>query len=170
MRRTIGLKGALLALVLLGSTPALAQSVAPLQAPDVTNLVAPNGGDSSSVPNPGAENSADSAGTASGDQSGDSGDATPPPDQPASPCGNQPLTIARMAWPSAALLAEIHARVLKAQFGCTVTVQQTDQAPALSGMAASGQPAVAPEMWISRVADQWNQAVKDQKLRQVGVS
>lgn len=171
MRRTIGLKGALLALVLLGSTPALAQSVAPLQAPDVTNLVAPNGGDSSSVPNPGDENSADSAGTASGDQSGDSGgDATPPPDQPASPCGNQPLTIARMAWPSAALLAEIHARVLKAQFGCTVTVLQTDQAPALSGMAASGQPAVAPEMWISRVADQWNQAVKDQKLRQVGVS
>jgi glycine betaine/proline transport system substrate-binding protein len=46
----------------------------------------------------------------------------------------------------------------------------TDLAPAISGMASTGQPAVAPEMWVSRVADQWNQAVKDQKLRQVGLS
>lgn len=82
----------------------------------------------------------------------------------------QTITIARMSWPSAALLAEIHARLLKAQFGCTVQVIPSDLAPTVAGMVAAGQPAVAPEMWLARVADQWNQAIKDQKLRQVGLS
>ena len=141
---------------------ALGQSVPPLEAPDVTTLLAPGGGDSSSVPVPGA-----AAPTADGTQAAalPAAEATAP-----SPCGTRVITIARMAWPSAALLAEIHAQLLKAQFGCTVQVLPTDLAPAISGMASTGQPAVAPEMWESRVADQWNQAVKDQKLRQVGLS
>lgn len=124
----------------------LAQQAPKLDAPDVTTLAAP-----------GAADNADAADTST-DQ------ATPPP------CGTQPITIARMPWPSAALLAEIHARILKAQFGCTVQVLPSDLAPAVTGMASTGQPAVSPETWLSRVADQWNQAVKDQKLRQVGLS
>jgi len=142
---------------------ALAQQVPALNAPDVTTLVAPGGGDSSSVPVPGA--ATDSA-ASPGDATDTSDDQTQAPP----PCGTQPITIARMAWPSAALLAEIHARILKAQFGCTVQVLPSDLAPAVTGMASTGQPAVAPETWLSRVADQWNQAVKDQKLRQVGLS
>ncbi|MEO8881998.1 MAG: glycine betaine ABC transporter substrate-binding protein, partial [Devosia sp.] len=134
----------------------LAQQVPALNAPDVTTLPAPGGGDSSNAPGAAADN-ADAADTS--------------PDQAAPlPCGTQPITIARMAWPSAALLAEIHARILKAQFNCTVQVLPSDLAPAVTGMASTGQPAVAPETWLSRVADQWNQAVKDQKLRQVGLS
>jgi|GEM_PF-383238 len=142
--------------------PALAQDVPPLQTQDVTQLVAPGGGDSSSVPAP---NAAPEPGSAPAATEPETTEAAPQ-----LPCGAQPITIARMAWPSAALLAEIHAQLLKSQYGCQVQVLPTDLAPAIAGMAATGQPAVAPEMWETRVADQWNQAVKDQKLRQVGLS
>jgi glycine betaine/proline transport system substrate-binding protein len=167
MRTTAFLSRAAVLLALLAAVPgapAFAQQVPPLAAPDVTDLVAPGGGDSSSVPAPGSDSAAPQPGQGSApDGLSDTG-TTP------APCGTQPITIARMAWPSAALLAEIHARLLESQFGCTVQVLPSDLAPAVSGMASTGQPAVAPEMWISRVADQWNQAVKDQKLRQVGLS
>ena len=148
------IRPALLALLLtLGAIGAQAQDVPPLQTPDVTNLIAPAAGDSGPAADlPGADSSA------------------PDVEVAPSPSGTQPISIARMSWPSAALLAEIHARILKAQFGCVVQVVQSDMAPAIAGMAATGQPAVAPELWLDRVADQWNQAAKDQKLRQVGLS
>lgn len=97
------------------------------------------------------------------------------PDAPAvapapPPCGTQPITIARMQWPSSAILAEIHARLLKTHFGCTVRVQESDMASAGSSMGTTGQPAVVPEMWIARIADIWNAATKAQKVRQAGSS
>jgi glycine betaine/proline transport system substrate-binding protein len=143
----------MLALTALCGT-ALGQQVPPLETPDITNLIAPA-----------ASAAADDAAAGDGGAAADATEAAAPP-----PCGTQPISIARMTWPSAALLAEIHARLLKAQFGCTVQVIPSDMAPALSGMAATGQPAVAPELWIDRVAEQWNQAAKGQKLRQVGLS
>ena len=91
--------------------------------------------------------------------------APPPP-----PCGTQPITIARMQWPSSAILAEIHARLLKANFGCDVRVQEGDMATAGSSMGTTGQPAVAPEMWVTRIAEIWNAATKAQKVRQAGNS
>lgn len=86
------------------------------------------------------------------------------------PCGTQPIAIARMQWPSAALLAEIHARILADQFGCAVRVAPGDLAATASSMGATGQPAVAPEMWITRITDIWNPAIKAQKMRQAGQS
>lgn len=86
------------------------------------------------------------------------------------PCGTQPITMARMQWPTAALLAEIHGRILSAQFGCTVRVQEGDMATTGSSMGASGQPAVAPEMWIARIPEIWNAAIKAQEVRQGGSS
>ncbi|KKB07739.1 glycine betaine ABC transporter substrate-binding protein [Devosia chinhatensis] len=88
--------------------------------------------------------------------------------QPAStetPCGNQPFTIARMNWPSAMLLSEIHERILKAEFGCEVRESQADLGAALSSMASTGQPALAPELWVNRVADVWNAAIEAQMVR-----
>ena len=147
---------AVLILLLAPALPALAQDVPPLATPDVTTLVAP----------PANGDAGDAAAPAAGDDAAAPDDSdTPPP-----PCGTQPITIARMAWPSAAILAEIHALLLKSQFQCTVQVLPSDLAPAVTGMAQTGQPAVAPEMWISRIAEPWNQAVKDQKLRQVGLT
>src|SRR4051812_8063403 len=90
--------------------------------------------------------------------------------QPPAPCGGQTITIARMQWPSAQLLAEIHARLVKQNFGCDVEVVPGDLAATASSMGTNGQPAVAPELWISRIADVWNGAVKTQEVRQAGTS
>jgi len=89
---------------------------------------------------------------------------------PAAPatCGTQPMTIARMSWPSAALLAEIHARVLRDAFGCQTQVLPGDMANVGSSMGSTGQPAIAPEMWVSRIAEVWNSGLEAQKLRAAG--
>jgi glycine betaine/proline transport system substrate-binding protein len=100
-----------------------------------------------------------------------SGEAMPAEEAaPAPPCGTQPITIARMQWPSSAILAEIHARILKASFGCDVRVQEGDMATAGTSMGSTGQPAVVPELWIARIAEIWNAATKAQKVRQAGNS
>lgn len=91
--------------------------------------------------------------------------AAPPP-----PCGTQPMTIARMSWPSAALLADIHARILNAEFACAAQVVPGDLAATASSMGSTGQPAVAPEMWVTRIADVWNGAVETQMVRSIAPS
>lgn len=102
------------------------------------------------------------------DQAQDAAGAPAPadaaPDAPP-PCGTRPLSIARMSWPSAELLAEIHARVLARAFGCQVQVTPGDLAATGSSMGSTGQPAVAPEMWTTRVAEVWNAGVEAQMLR-----
>ncbi|HWA19218.1 MAG TPA: glycine betaine ABC transporter substrate-binding protein [Devosia sp.] len=90
--------------------------------------------------------------------------------QAPAPCGGQTITIARMQWPSAALLAEIHARLIKQNFGCEVQVVAGDLAATASSMGANGQPAVAPELWITRVSEVWNAAIKTQEVRQAGAT
>ena len=85
-------------------------------------------------------------------------------------CGSRPLSIARMSWPSAALLAEIHARILAAEFDCEVRVVQGDQAATASSMGSIGQPQVAPELWINRIADLWNGAMEGQMVRSAAPS
>lgn len=85
-------------------------------------------------------------------------------------CGTQPITIARMQWPTAALLAELHGRLLEQHFGCEATIQEGDLAATGSSMGATGQPAVAPEMWIARIPDIWNAGIEAQKVRQAGSS
>lgn len=84
---------------------------------------------------------------------------------PATACGNQPLGIARMNWPSAVLLAEIHARVLSAELGCDARVTPGDPAATAASMNAPGQPAIAPELWVNRIADVWNGAMDAQMVR-----
>ncbi|HEX4297047.1 MAG TPA: glycine betaine ABC transporter substrate-binding protein [Devosia sp.] len=104
----------------------------------------------------------------------------PPPDStepssseppgPPPPCGGQTITIAKMQWPSAELLAEIHARLIKQAFGCDVEVVPGDLASTASSMGVNGQPAVAPELWISRVADIWNNSLQGQEVREAGTT
>lgn len=83
----------------------------------------------------------------------------------AAPCGTRPLTIARMNWPSAAILAEIHSRILAVEFGCQVQVVPADMGGAVSSMGSTGQPQIAPELWVNRVADLWNGAMERQQVR-----
>lgn len=96
------------------------------------------------------------------------GEATPLQDGGTPPpvCGTQPLSVARMAWPSAELLAEIHVRILRQEYGCDASITPGDMAATGSSMGSTGQPAIAPEMWVGRVADVWNAGVEAQMLRQ----
>lgn len=84
---------------------------------------------------------------------------------PVGPCGARALSIARMGWPSAEILAEIHARLLVQEFDCEVQVTPGDLAATASSMGSSGQPAIAPEMWVTRVADLWNAGIEAQMFR-----
>jgi glycine betaine/proline transport system substrate-binding protein len=86
--------------------------------------------------------------------------STPPP-----PCGTRPVSIARMNWPSAELLAEIHARILAREYGCQTRITPGDLAASVSAMGSTGQPAVVPEMWVGRVAEVWNGAIEARMLR-----
>lgn len=84
------------------------------------------------------------------------------------PCASDTFTIAQMAWPSAAILAHIHATVLTEQFGCTVRVVPGDPESTLSSMSTTRQPAAVPEVWASRYAEIWNGALRAQSLRAAG--
>ncbi len=95
-------------------------------------------------------------------QEGNGFSALPPP------CGTEPIVIAGMQWPSSAVLAEIHAQILRREYGCVAEVVPGDLAATSSSMATTGQPAVAPELWINRVADVWNSAIESQSVRQAG--
>ncbi len=147
----------LVVIVLLGTaTPLLAQeSIQQLGSP-----TGPSSGETPAVTTP----TAPAEGVAPANSDVVAVPAPPPP------CGTQPITIARMQWPSAALLAEIHSRLLTANFLCNVSVQDGDLATTGSSMGATGQPAVAPELWISRIADIWNAAMQGDKVRQAGTS
>ena len=97
--------------------------------------------------------------------------ATAPQDAALPPiCGIKPLSVAKMAWPSAELLAEIHVRILSQEFGCDVAITPGDLAATGSSMGSTGQPAVAPEMWVSRIADVWNGGIEAQMLRPAATS
>jgi len=98
------------------------------------------------------------------DAAGAASPAGAPPETPP-PCGTAPLTIARMSWSSAAVLAEIHARILTRAFDCDVAVTPGDLAATASSMGSTGQPAVAPEMWVTRIADVWSGAIEAQMVR-----
>lgn len=94
------------------------------------------------------------------------GDAGPTPQVNSAPvCGTQPINIARLNWPSAEVLAEIHALVLSQEFGCQTRFVPGDMSTIGSSMGASGQPAVAPELWVGRIADIWNAGLQGQSVR-----
>lgn len=82
--------------------------------------------------------------------------------QDAVTCGtDRTIDIAEFTWPSAAVLAHIHAKVLDAGFGCNVEIVTGDTVPTTSSMVTRGSPAVAPELWTSTVQEQWDAAVSD---------
>ena len=77
-------------------------------------------------------------------------------------CGtDRTIDIAEMTWPSAAALAQIHAKILDAGFGCNVEIVTGDTVPTTSSMVLCGSPAVAPELWTSTVQEQWEDALEE---------
>ncbi|WP_137152559.1 glycine betaine ABC transporter substrate-binding protein [Devosia sp. FKR38] len=87
----------------------------------------------------------------------------------AASCGtDRTIEIAEMTWPSAAALAQIHARILDAGFGCSVEIVTGDTVPTTSSMVTRGSPAVAPELWTSTVQEQWDDALADGTVLALG--
>lgn len=81
-------------------------------------------------------------------------------------CGNKTISVARMPWPSAAILANIHVQILAQEYDCEARLVSGDMAATISSMAAGGQPAVVPELWAARIATVWNAAVAAGAVRQ----
>lgn len=87
---------------------------------------------------------------------------------PANPCASDDFTIAEMGWPSAAILAHIHSKVIAARFDCPVRLIAGDPEATISSMTTTRQPALAPEIWASRYAELWNGALRAQSVRAAG--
>ncbi len=77
-------------------------------------------------------------------------------------CGN--VSIARMNWQSAALLAEVDRFILSEGYGCTVSLVDGDTLPTFKTMNADATPDVAPEMWINAVREELDAAVDEGRL------
>lgn len=89
--------------------------------------------------------------------------------QSAAVCGtDRTIDIAEMTWPSAAALAQIHAKILSEGYGCSVEIVTGDTVPTTSSMVTRGSPAVAPELWTSTVQDQWQGALDDGDVVDLG--
>ncbi len=84
-------------------------------------------------------------------------------------CGtDRTIDIAEMTWPSAAALAHIHATILRDGYGCTVEVVTGDTVPTSTSMMTRGAPAVAPELWTSAIEDQWQAAIAEGTVVELG--
>lgn len=87
------------------------------------------------------------------------------PVEGASLCGEREITIADMRWPSASILAHLHATILFEEFGCAARIVSGDTASTGSSMATTQQPAIAPELWIARIPEIWNSATSAGSVR-----
>lgn len=85
-------------------------------------------------------------------------------------CENEIISIAQMQWPSASILAHIHAQILREEFGCLVDVVPGDLSATSSSMIATGRPHIAPEMWLGHIAGLWNSAIETQRVRSAAPS
>lgn len=85
-----------------------------------------------------------------------------------SACGtDRTIDIAEMTWPSAAALAHIHAIVLEHGFGCDVEIVTGDTVPTSASMLRRGEPAVAPELWTSSIAEPWAEGIESGKVVEI---
>lgn len=85
-------------------------------------------------------------------------------------CNEEPLSIARMQWPSSIILAYVHAIILEKELGCRVQIVTGNLAATISSMAATGKPDIAPEVWATRIADIWNSAIEAGRVRSMGTT
>jgi len=75
----------------------------------------------------------------------------------AADCGNAgKVTIAEMTWLSASLEAHVLNRILQTGYGCDSKLVPGDTVPTATSMLQKGDPTIAPELWVSTVADIWS--------------
>lgn len=75
-------------------------------------------------------------------------------------CGSKQIIVADLQWPSASVLAHIHAQVISAHLDCKTGVVEVDIESATTTLKAAQTPTLIPEIWVTRVADKWNQVIE----------
>ncbi|WP_182085876.1 glycine betaine ABC transporter substrate-binding protein [Aureimonas sp. ME7] len=86
--------------------------------------------------------------------------AAPPVDAagPTNTCGT--VRIASMNWGSAEVMAAIDRFILEHGFGCDAVLVPGDTMPTFESMTASGEPDVAPEIFVNQFRDELDAAVR----------
>ena len=77
-------------------------------------------------------------------------------------CGK--VTIAEMAWASAAVAAHIEDIILSAGYGCQTEIVFGDTVPTVTSMTEKSEPDVAPEIWINSAREVIEKAVEEGRL------
>lgn len=77
-------------------------------------------------------------------------------------CGT--VSIARMNWQSAEVLAEIDSFILENGYDCEVEIVAGDSMPTLTSMVEKAQPDIAPEMWSNAVREPLEQAITEGRM------
>lgn len=83
----------------------------------------------------------------------------------AADCGA--VSIAEMKWGSAGVAAHLDRIILESGYGCTVTLVAGDTMPTFAAMNETGEPDVAPEMWVNAVRAPLDTAVAEGRLIQL---
>jgi len=77
-------------------------------------------------------------------------------------CGD--VSIARMNWASAEVVAEIDNLILSEGYGCNTTLVGGDTMPTFTSMSEKGEPDLAPELWVNAVKEPLDAAVAEGEL------
>lgn len=80
---------------------------------------------------------------------------------PANGCSGQPIVIADLQWPSASVMAHIHAKIIAKELDCATQVAITDIESAATTLKTAQTPTMIPEMWTTRVAERWNKVLEE---------
>lgn len=97
--------------------------------------------------------------------------AAPAMAQDSTECGtDRTIDIAEMTWESASVLANIHDIILSEGFGCSTELVPGDTVTTSASMMGRGQPAVAPELWMSSIEDAWDEAESEGQVVELGAS
>ena len=74
-------------------------------------------------------------------------------------CGD--VSIARMNWASAEVIAEIDNLILSEGYGCSTSLVAGDTMPTFTSMNEKGTPDLAPELWVNAVREPLDAAVEE---------
>ena len=77
-------------------------------------------------------------------------------------CGD--VSIARMNWASAEVIAEIDSLILSEGYGCDTSLVAGDTMPTFTSMNEKGEPDLAPELWVNAVREPLDNAVAEGEL------
>ncbi|MGJ8528859.1 glycine betaine ABC transporter substrate-binding protein [Maritalea sp.] len=75
-------------------------------------------------------------------------------------CSGKEIVIADLQWPSASILAHIHARFIEEQFNCKSKIALMDIESAVTTLKTAQTPTLIPELWITRATERWNQVLE----------